>query len=68
MTSVDMATLLSAKSPEKPGPLLPTFKLSCNFIGAALKGASIEARIEILRVTCNIVFSKCIVTADSKIE
>lgn len=63
-TFADMVLAIGANHAEKLGRFLPTVSLSCDFLAPAPLGSWVEARIQVLRVTRNLVFAQCLISAD----
>jgi uncharacterized protein (TIGR00369 family) len=58
MTLADMTLALGANLQERLHRFLPTVKLEGDFVAPAPRGAWLEGRCEVLRVTSNLVFAQ----------
>jgi uncharacterized protein (TIGR00369 family) len=64
MNFADMVLGLGANFAEKLGRFLPTVNMTSDFLAPAPLGSWVEGQAEVLRVTRNLVFAQCLVTAD----
>jgi uncharacterized protein (TIGR00369 family) len=64
MTFADMVLGMGSNFAEKLNRFLPTVNLTGDFLAAVPLGSWVEGRAEVLRVTRNLVFAQCLVTAD----
>ena len=64
MTFADMVLGMGSNFAEKLNRFLPTVNLTGDFLAPAPLGSWVEAQAEVLRVTRNLVFSQCMITAD----
>jgi uncharacterized protein (TIGR00369 family) len=63
-TFADMTLAIGANHAEGLGRFLPTVSLSCDFLAPAPLGSWVEGRTQVLRLTRNLVFVRCLISAD----
>lgn len=63
-TFADMTLAIGANHAEKLGRFLPTVSLACDFLAPAPLGCWVEGRTQVLRITRNLVFAQCLISAD----
>jgi uncharacterized protein (TIGR00369 family) len=67
MTFADMQLPIASRLQAGLGDhFLPTIAMTCDFVGPSPLGAWVEGRTDVLKVTRNLVFAQCLVTADGK--
>jgi uncharacterized protein (TIGR00369 family) len=64
MTFADMLLGVGANFAEKLGRFLPTVNMTSDFLAPSPLGSWVEGSTEVLRVTRNLVFAQCLITAD----
>jgi uncharacterized protein (TIGR00369 family) len=64
MTFADMVLGLGSNFAEKLGRFLPTVNMTSDFLAPAPLGSWVEGRVEVLRVTRNLVFAQTLITVD----
>jgi uncharacterized protein (TIGR00369 family) len=58
LTLADLAFTIGVNVQAKLSRFLPTVSVTCDFIGAAPKGAWLQARVDVLRTTRNLGFAQ----------
>lgn len=66
MTFCDMVMPMAANYANKLAQFLPTISMTTDFVGPAKRGAWLEGRTDVLKVTRNLVFTQAIITADGE--
>jgi uncharacterized protein (TIGR00369 family) len=64
MNFADMVLGLGANFAEKLNRFLPTVSMTSDFLAPSPLGCWVEGQSEVLRVTRNLVFAQCLITAD----
>ena len=64
MTFADMLLGMGSNFAEKLGRFLPTVNMTSDFLAPSPLGSWVEGQAEVLRVTRNLVFAQCLITAD----
>lgn len=64
MTFCDMVMPMAANFANRLAQFLPTISMTTDFVSPAKRGAWLEGRTDVLKVTRNLVFAQTIITAD----
>jgi uncharacterized protein (TIGR00369 family) len=67
-TFADMTLAIGANHIKRLARFLPTVSLACDFLSPAPLGSWVEGRTEVLRVTRNLVFAQCLISADGALS
>jgi uncharacterized protein (TIGR00369 family) len=62
LTLADLVLTIGLNVQANLSRFLPTVSVTCDFLGPAQKGAWLEARVEVLRTTRNLVFGQGLLT------
>ena len=67
LTLADMLIGPGSEFEMQTGRFLPTVSISADFMAPAPLGAWVEGRAEALRMTANLLFAQCLITADGNL-